>query len=123
MDFKLYMRVMWRFKLLVGVGLMLAVFLAVLSMVTISSSGVTYRQSQLFETTTRLLVTQSGFPEGRLYAQKPVQPGQNAPSSADATAPVADPGRFNTLALLYADLATSDQVMQLMRKSGPIDGK
>jgi hypothetical protein len=123
MDFKLYMRVMWRFKLLVGVGFVLAVFLAALSMVKISSSGVTYRQSQLWETTTRLLVTQSGFPEGRLYAQRPVQPGQDTPSSADGTAPVADPGRFNTLALLYADLATSDPVLQLMEKSGPVDGK
>jgi hypothetical protein len=116
-DFQLYGRVLWRFRLLVLLGLVLATALAILSIVKVSADGVTYRQTQLWSTDLRLLVTQKGFPEGRLYAQKPNQPGETSGSTTeeeeDAT-PVADPARFNTLAILYAELATSDPVRQLM---------
>ena len=41
------------------------------------TKGVTYRQSVLWSSTTRLLVTQRGFPEGRLLIQPPgARPGQ-----------------------------------------------
>jgi hypothetical protein len=115
-DFGLYIRVLWRFRLLVLLGLTLAMTLALLSTVRITSDGVKYRQTELWASTTRLLVTQTGFPEGRLYAQQPengVQP----------TVPIADPGRFNNLAILYAELATSDPVRRLMLRDGPAVGQ
>ena len=37
--------------------------------------------------------------------------------------PLADPNRLNDLTILYAELATSDPVRQLMRRDGPIGGK
>ena len=64
-------------------------------------------------------MTQRGFPEGRLYAQSPTQEGQ-LPSQEDNASPVADPARFNTLAILYAELATSDPVRRLMSGGRPI---
>ena len=67
MDFGLYVRVLWRFRLLVVLGLILALSLAMLSFVRVGTDGVTYRQTELWASTTRLLVTQTGFPEGRLY--------------------------------------------------------
>jgi hypothetical protein len=120
MDFRLYAGVLWRFRIIVAAGFAVAIILAILSIVRVSPHGVSYRQSQLWSTTMRLLVTQRGFPEGRLYAQDPS--GAPATSSADQ-APVADPGRFNTLAILYAELATSDPVRRLMLRNGPIAGK
>ncbi len=47
MDFQLYARVLWRFKLLFLLGLMLAIALATLSLVRVSSDGLTYRQTEL----------------------------------------------------------------------------
>jgi hypothetical protein len=127
MDFRLYARVLWRFRVVVAAGFAFAVLLAFLSVVRVSSNGLAYRHSQLWSTTVRLLVTQKGFPEGRLYATEPAAPGQNSPSAAAQAAklgiPVADPARFNTLAILYAELATSDPVHRLMLRDGPIAGK
>jgi hypothetical protein len=115
-DFALYIRVLWRFRLLVVLGLMLALTLAVLSLVRVGTDGVTYRQTELWASTTRLLVTQKGFPEGRLY-------GQTATLGDETDTPLVDPGRFNNLAVLYSQLAVSDPVRALMRRDGPIRGR
>src|SRR5215207_7640957 len=113
MDFRLFARVLWRFRLLVLLGFILATALSMLALVQVSAEGLKYRQSELWASTTRLLVTQTGFPEGRLYAQQPDM-------TTNPGVPVADPGRFNNLAILYSELATSDPVRRLMRQDGPI---
>lgn len=123
MDFQLYARVLWRFRLLVAVGFLLATALAILTVVNVTSNGITYRQTQLWSTDMRLLVTQRGFPEGRLYAQQPTQPGQTVPETAGGGTPIADPARFNTLAILYSELATSDPVRQLMTRNRELRGQ
>lgn len=119
MDLGLYARVLWRFKFVVLMGLVAAIGLAALSMLKISSSGVAYRQSILYSSTARLGVTQRGFPWGRLFAETPSATAQAAQSGI----PVADPNRLNNLAVLYAELATSDPVRQVMLRDGPIIGK
>lgn len=119
MDFQLYARVLWRFKLLVLLGLMLATALATLSLVRVSADGLTYRQVELWQSTTRLGVTQNGFPWGRLLATEPTA-GEQAQRLG---IPIADPNRLNGLTVLYAELATSDPVRQLMRRDGPIGGQ
>jgi hypothetical protein len=116
MDFGLYARVLWRFRLLVLFGLTLATSLALLSFVRVDTEGIGYRQVELWSGTTRLLVTQRGFPEGRLY-------GQTATAGDESPDPIVDPGRFNNLAVLYSQLATSDPVRALMRRDGPILGQ
>lgn len=126
MDLQLYARVLWRFKFIVLLGLLLALALSLLSTVRITSDGIKYRDQELWSSSMRLLVTQSGFPEGRLYAQEAPQPGEDpatTPPLASRSGPVVDPGRFNALAILYAELATSDPVRLLMRKDGPVRGQ
>jgi hypothetical protein len=127
MDLRLYARVLWRFKFIVVLGFVFALALAAFSVVRVSSTGVTYRESRLWASRMRLLVTQTGFPEGRLYAQTPTKPGETDLTTGNQAAklgiPIVDPGRFNTLAIIYADLLTSDPVRQLMRRDGPIDGQ
>ena len=120
MDFQLYARVLWRFRLVVLIGLILALGLALLSMVRVGQNGISYRDSELWSSSVRLLVTQTGFPEGRLYAQDPTQ---TEDAAAQRGTLVADPARFNNLAILYAELAASDPVRQVMRKDGPVRGK
>lgn len=117
MDFRLYARVLWRFKLLVAVGLVLAAALAALSVAEIRDGGVRYRQAELFSSTTRVGVTQSGFPWGRLLAE------EAATGARRTNIPVADPNRLNTLAVLYAELAASDAVRRRLLEDGPLRGK
>jgi hypothetical protein len=126
MDFRLYVRVLWRFRLIVATGFVLGLTTAGLSVVRVSADGFSYRQSELWSSTTRLGVTQNGFPWGRLFAQSPLPETQTPVSGKQDTThgiPIADPNRFNTLAVLYAELATSDPVLSLMRRDGPIRGK
>lgn len=111
MDFRLYGRVLWRFRLLVAPGLLLAACLAILSVVKIGSDGLQYRENALWAAQARLGVTQQGFPWGRLFAES-TSPSQGARSG---DIPIANPARFNDLAVLYAELATSDPVLRLIR--------
>jgi hypothetical protein len=115
MDFRLYASVLWRFRLLVACGFLLATVLAILSVVRIGGDGMSYRQTELFASTARVGVTQSGFPWGRLFAQEPTEDNQ----PQDLGIPVADPNRLNNLAVLYAELAMSDPVRQLVRRQVP----
>lgn len=126
MDFRLYARVLWRFRLLVATGFLLATMLAALSVLRISGDGVQYRQTELWSSTARVGVTQSGFPWGRLFAQEPEQdeePGADASPKEELGIPVADPNRLNNLAVLYSELAMSDPVRRIMREEGPVRGR
>lgn len=116
MDFGLYARVLWRFKPIVVLGLVLAVALAGLSVVRVSGEGIAYRDAVLWSSSTRIGVTQQGFPWGRLLAQEQT-PGEAAQNLG---IPQADPNRLNTLAVLYAELATSDPVRDLLEVEGAI---
>ena len=119
MDLGLFVRVLWRFKVIVAIGALLAAGLAVFSVARVSPHGLQYRQSALYASTARLGVTQNGFPWGRLLAQD-ATPEETA---ARLGIPIADPNRLNGLAVLYAQLATSDPVRALLRKEGPIRGQ
>jgi hypothetical protein len=121
-DFRLYADVLARHRRLVLYGLGLAFVLALLSMVRIGLDGVGYRQSEEWASTSRLGVTQQGFPWGRLFAQDAMSltPAEQAKRLG---IPIADPNRFKDLAFLYAELAASDPVRRLMLRSGPIDGE
>ena len=103
MDIRLFARVLWRFKLVVAIGLLLAVALSVLSVARINAHGISYRQAVLWQSTARVGVTNSRFDWGRLNTD--------------------DLGRTNELTTLYAELVTSDPVRQLMRRDGPVHGQ
>src|SRR5579884_443478 len=94
MDLNLYLRVIWRFRVLVVLGVLLAVALAGLTMFKVSSKGLHYRQHETWASQAVLLITQSGFPQGRSVY----------------------PSHFADLAAFYAKLAGSDAVIQLMEQ-------
>jgi hypothetical protein len=120
-DFRLYADVVSRPRKLVTYGLGLALALALLTMFRVGLDGVGYRQSEEWSSTSRLGVTQQGFPWGRLLAQ---DASSLTPAEAKRLGiPFADPNRFKDLAFLYAELADSDPVRRLMLRSGPIDGE
>ena len=105
MDLGLYMRVLWRFRVLMAVGLLFAILLAVFSVARISPSGLRYRKAKQYVSYSTLFVTQQGFPWGQLHA----------PQSAD-------PNHFTSLAIVYSQLATTDPVRRILLRGGPIRG-
>ncbi len=120
MDVANYMRVLWRFRLLAAAGMVLALLLATLSVARVAwdnSPKLTYRQSETWTSTSTLFVTQSGFPLGRSFYNR-VAPLPNG----ESVSVYQDPSRFSSYAVLYANLAMSDQVKQAMLRSGPLDG-
>jgi hypothetical protein len=108
-DLALYARVLWRFKLIVLLGLLLAGVLAVLSVAKITPHGLRYRKAVVWQSQTNLLLTQQGFPEGRALFP---------PSQPNKQYPYADTGRFASLTDLYSQFANSDAVKQLMLRDG-----
>jgi hypothetical protein len=104
MDLPLQLRVIWRFKFLVAGGFMLAVALAVLSVAKVSPSAphFQFRQNQVWADDVTLLVSPQRFLWG----------SEN---------PTADPATFGQLATIYANLATSDAVKQIVLGGGPVD--
>jgi hypothetical protein len=109
-DLQLYLRVLWRFRLLVTAGLLLATTLALLSFVRVEiengSPSLVYRESELWMSRSTLWVTREGFPIGRLQSEESGQP------TAD----------FSGLAGLYSALAQSDAVRAIMLRDGPLNG-
>ena len=134
MDLELYFRVLWRFRIIVLTGLSLALGLMLLSTMRVSFEGLspkfTYRESEQWASDVTLLVTQPGFPLGRSILDDvvPVDPGDGASQSSEEGAAsdfvprYGDPSRFSNLAVVYAHLATSDEVMRLAHPRGPLPG-
>ena len=119
MDFGLYARVLWRFRLLVGLGFVAAGLLAVLTVAKISP-GVppkfAARQQPTYRSVATLLLTQPGFPWGSAI-QSYTTPKDSPPVA------VGDAARMTGLTNLYVALANSDAVKQLRRHLSRLKGK
>jgi hypothetical protein len=114
LDFGLYLRVLWRFRLIVLTGVCLGLALAFLSFVRPSFEGgkltFGYRQTEVWESEARLFVTQKGFPWGRTAPEYlPADTEGGAPP-----VPTSDPGRLAALATLYAEFAKGDYVQSIV---------
>jgi hypothetical protein len=116
MDFPLYLRVLWRFRLIVLAGLCLGFTLAFFSYVRVSfgDRGLTfsYRQSEVWESEARLFVTQRGFPWGRTAPEY-------LPSGRDDAPPIpeSDPSRLASFATLYSEFAKGDFVQSIVGRA------
>jgi hypothetical protein len=125
-DVRLFMRVLWRFKFLTALGLIAAVALAALSLVSVSFQGgsVTthYRGAEKWVSRTTVLVTERRFPLGRSVLDDPTTTSSSVTTTTPTSQPFAPSERFTELANIYAELATSDAVRQYMLKDGPILG-
>ena len=94
------------------VGVVLSLFLAILSFVRISPSGVGYRSPALWSNQATLVLTQAGAPELRSVLP---------PAAGGYNSPLADTGRFAGLIDVYAAMATSDPVMRVLERQGLVD--
>ncbi len=124
MDLPLYGRVLWRFRVLVTIGLVVAAVLALLSVLRVDVQNgfdVKYRQQERWTSDSMVWVTQAGFPLGRAVYDQYLKVGDSP--NAPVVAETGDPNRFTGLAALYATLVPSDPVLALVRKTGKINGE
>jgi hypothetical protein len=120
MDLQLILRVLWRFKLLVVIGFLLAIVLAALSYIKLPTDGkITYRQTESWESLSQIFVTSKGFPWGST-GNRPEVPV--APEKLKTDPNVLDPVHLTGLAALYVRLATSDPVIKAIERDGPLNG-
>ena len=109
MDLAQHAAVLWRFRAVVAGGVVLGTLLAVLAAYQLPS--LTPRGSETWTSESSLLVTQSGFPEGRTLAGVPeTGTGEVGGAGGNDGGSFADPNRLSALASLYAQLATGDRV-------------
>ncbi|HET8606522.1 MAG TPA: hypothetical protein VFL66_05765 [Gaiellaceae bacterium] len=114
MDLPLYFRVVWRFRMLVLPGVLLAIALAVLSYGKVDLAHglkVTPRRAPVFQADGLLLITQHGFPWGS--SQQQYVAGDAAKGLPPA--PIGDFSRMSGIAMIYSELADSDAVRALTR--------
>jgi hypothetical protein len=97
----------------VAIGVALTVALVVLSYVRISPSGVSYRSPEVWSNQATLVFTQEGAPELRAVL----------PTASGGSSSLADTSRFAALIDVYAALATSDPVIQVLRRRGLVDAR
>ena len=136
MDLNLYFRVLWRFKVIVAAGLLLALVLAFLSFANVKLDGlppsVSHRQAEQWESLATIGVASGSFepgsvltPETRGLLEAP-QGDETAsgPAGSDNLDPAefASFGRLMEVTVQAMALATSDPVKRIMEKGGPIDG-
>jgi hypothetical protein len=112
MDIRLFANVVGRHRGVALAGLVLALILATLSFVRVEFEDgrieVGYRQAEGWVSQMLLLVTQEGFSFGDSVTTQEQQEVE---------------GRLTGLATIYAGFATGDAVLDIVRRSGPINGK
>lgn len=121
MDLELIGGVLGRYRRLLLAGTGLAILLAILAVARLTFSPLPtleFRDAEQWESDSTLYVSQQGFPVGAaipLFTES--GSGQDAQSVQ-----VGDPNRLATITLLYAQLATGDEVLdRVFRGVRPID--
>jgi hypothetical protein len=132
MDLQLYARVLWRFRLLVVGGLLLAVALAFFSYVDVKFDGgkpsFEYRQGEQWESLAQVGVGSRTFDPGSVLTPEIRSslrpPAENTEQAREQLAQV-DPStlasfpRLMEITIQFLNLATGDAVMKIMNENGP----
>jgi hypothetical protein len=111
-----HLGVFWRHRRLLGIAVLLGFVLAFVAAFKVPEMK--RRGDTVYSSTSTIMVTQSGFPWGRviLPGSADVPGTTDTPTTGDAAAKAdnqvdfADPGRFSNLATVYSILAHSDAI-------------
>ncbi|HEX5622181.1 MAG TPA: hypothetical protein VFX51_27390 [Solirubrobacteraceae bacterium] len=108
--------VLWRFRRVTAVGVVLGISLAIFAGYHVGSNGLTPRGTSTYSAVSSIWVTQAGFPEGRVaLPQTPigsVASTEDPEATQDEDTPTfADPARLSGLGDFYSKLLTSDIVL------------
>src|SRR5919106_5246641 len=117
MDLDRHLAVLWKRRAIVIGGVLLGLVVAFLAAYQPGSDGLERRGGEEWSSSSMVLVTQEGFPWGRVTLPGETVPGEVPDALTDPeTTPdgkdlkFADPTRFSGLALVYSVMSYSDQV-------------
>ena len=111
MNLARHVAVLWRYRVITVACVLLGVVLAVAASYKITTSGLVPRGVSAYSSVSQVMVTQPGFPEGRIVL--PVAPTGVETEQQEVDPDrleFADPSRFMALADLYTKLIVSDDV-------------
>jgi hypothetical protein len=122
MDLERHLRVLWRHRAIVIGGVVLGMITAFLAAFQVGPGGIQRRGVEQWTSTSMVLVTQPGFPEGRVTLPMTNVPGApddpaaalEAQQSGKGRLAFADPSRFSSLAMLYSVISHSDEVRKIL---------
>jgi hypothetical protein len=122
-----HLQVLKRGRAIIAVGLLVAIAVATLATFRVSFDGgpqLAFRKPEVWSSSTKLLLTQPGFPWGRsvLPGAAPAGPDAEAQAAADEKGNLqfADPSRLAYLAWIYSHFLMGDEV-RTMIKDKPLD--
>lgn len=113
MNLARHLSIVWKFRSVALAGLLLGVLLAFLAAYDVSKlPNLERRGTEVWSAESKILVTQVGFPEGRvtLPDQAPRDGIPANPAADRGKLKFATPERLSSLALLYSVLANGDEV-------------
>jgi hypothetical protein len=113
-----HFQVLKRGRRVLAVGLLLSIAVAMLATFRVSTNGLAFRKPETWSSTTKLLLTQPGFPWGRS-----VLPAGSVPAGATAVPnptskdelQFADPSRLAYLAWIYSHFLMGDEVRTMIK--------
>lgn len=112
MNLSQHAAVVWKHRMVMMAGLVIGIALAVLAAFSVPSFE--RRGSEEWQAESNILVTQKGFPEGRVTLPGDTSAtdasGDISPAPSGDGQTFADPARLSSLALLYSVIARSEQV-------------
>ena len=127
MDISLYLRVLWRFRVVVLLGIVVGALLALVSISRVTFDGVkpelAPRQDEVWRSASTLFVTQDGFPWGRTIFDESIKVDGVDGAQPTFIPRFADPGRLSGLAVLYTELAKSDEVRRAFLRKAPLGAR
>jgi hypothetical protein len=120
--------VLWRFRAVTIGGVTIGLVLAVLASYQVGPGGLKSRGTEVWTANSQILVTQAGFPEGRVTLPttqvgdavtdtggKVTEQGAKPSDQVE----FADPGRLAALGDLYSKFLTSDEVLRRVPEHPP----
>ena len=120
MNIARHYEVLKRGRATLAIGLIVAIAMAIFATFKVSADGLTYRKAETWSASTKLLITQPGFPWGRSVLPGSVTtPGVpdagSGSGSGQGGVQFADPSRLAYLAWIYSHFLMGDEVRTMIK--------
>src|SRR4051794_18979849 len=117
MDLIRHFDVLKRGRSVIAIGLLVAIAVAVLATFRVSSAGLGFRKPETWQQSTKLLLTQPGFPWGRSVLPGTASAEEQSAAVGDGKEKLqfADPSRLAYLAWIYSHFLMGDEVRTMLK--------
>jgi hypothetical protein len=117
-----HFEVLKRGRTIIVAGLLFAIAIAIFATFRVSTTGLTFRKPETWQATTKIMLTQPGFPWGRSVLPGSVDAPAGSANSDDVPTDAqgrrlqfADPSRLAYLAWIYSHFMMGDEVRTMLK--------